>query len=389
MNALACLGAAAALTPAGSRASPTPLRIGHSLPLSGRFGDAARLTHERPVTLWAEQVNAAGGLSVRGTRRRVEIVPYDDGGDIALTTQHYLKLITVDKVDFILAPWGTAATAAVAPLASRYDYPLIAPTCQSRKLIDMNMRGFFCLQQQADKIMAAVVDVLLDRQIRNIGVLYMDDVFGLETLSGLQLAMHGKGIEVRERQAHALGATDLSGSLTAIKKSGAEAFVGITYPGETFLAAKQSKQVGFNPKLFFTAVGTAFPAYRQTFGAGAEGVLGMGAWNAKTSPAAKAFFDAHVKRFNAEPDRNATGFSYAALQILQNAVEHAGVERHAVVEYIAGHQFDTLIGPMRFVNGEDVALPGTLGQWQGSEFEIVWPHNRATAPLAFPKGPWA
>ena len=31
--------------------------------------------------------------------------------------------------------------------------------------------------------------------------------------------------------------------------------------------------------------------------AGAEGVLGMGSWNSKTSPGAKAYFDAHTKKF--------------------------------------------------------------------------------------------
>ena len=48
-------------------------------------------------------------------------------------------------------------------------------------------------------------------------------------------------------------------------------------------------------------MGTAFQLYRNVMTpAGAEGVLGMGSWNAKTSPGAKAYFDAHVKKFGAQ-----------------------------------------------------------------------------------------
>ncbi len=32
-----------------------------------------------------------------------------------------------DKVDLILPPWGTATNFAVAPIANKYGYPMMAP----------------------------------------------------------------------------------------------------------------------------------------------------------------------------------------------------------------------------------------------------------------------
>jgi branched-chain amino acid transport system substrate-binding protein len=387
--ALSSLAATAALRPAASLATAAPVRIGYAVPQTGPFAIVAQVTQERPTILWAEQLNAAGGLEVQGMRRRIELIGYDDRGEADLTTQHYLKLMTADKVDLILAPWSSKANSAVAPLANKYGYPLLASTAQSRKLLDMNLPYFFSVLQEPDKMMQAVVEVLVDKGVRTIGILYMDDLFGLENLSGLQLAMRGKALQISEQRAYSPGVKDLTPALQAIKDSKADAFVGLTYPAETFLAAKQASEIQFNPKLFFTAVATAFPAYRKTLGPAAEGVLGLGSWNPKTSAGAKAFFDAHVKRFHEEPDRWASGHAYAGLQILQQSVQHIGLDRRALREYIASHEFETIIGPMRFVGGENVAFPGTVGQWQGSEFEIVWPPSRATAPLEFPKVHWA
>ena len=121
-----------------------------------------------------------------------------------------------------------------------------------------------------------------------------------------------------EDKSYPLGVKDLSPVLRSIKDKNPDAFVGLTYPPDTILASRQSKEIGFNPKFFYASVGTAFQLYRNVMQAGAEGVLGMGSWNSKTSPGAKAYFDAHVKKFGAakEPDRWASGAPGPALEIL-------------------------------------------------------------------------
>ena len=175
--------------------------------------------------------------------------------------------------------------------------------------------------------------------------------------------------------------------LRAIKDKNPDAFVGLTYPPDTILASKQSKEIGFNPKVFFTAVGTAFPLYKQVMGPDSDGVSGIGSWSVKTSPAAKAFFDAHVKRFQKEPDRWASAHCWAGLQILQAAIEKVGMDRKAIREYIASGEHATIIGPVRF-KGSEIQFPGTVSQWVGGDFEVVWPANRATAKLSIPKPAW-
>jgi branched-chain amino acid transport system substrate-binding protein len=195
-------------------------------------------------------------------------------------------------------------------------------------------------------------------------------------------------IQVLERKSYPHGVQDLGPVLRTIKALNPDAFIGITYPPDTFLVSRQSREIAFNPRFFYASVGTAFPVYRNVMQSNTEGVTGMGSWNPKTSADAKAYFDAHVKKHGKEPDRWASGHCYAGLQILQQAVARAGLDRKAVRDQIANNEFKTILGPMRFAGSENASVPGTVGQWQGNEFEVVWPTNRATATLIPQKPAW-
>jgi branched-chain amino acid transport system substrate-binding protein len=207
-------------------------------------------------------------------------------------------------------------------------------------------------------------------------------------MGALELALRQKGIQLVEKKSYPIGVKDLQPVLNDIKQKNPDAFIALSYPPDTFLVTGQAKAIGFNPKIFYAAVGTAFPVYRDKMGATVEGVTGLGTWNPKTSAAAKAYFDAHVARWKKEPDRWASAHAWAGLQILQQAVEKAGLDRKALREAIANGEFDTIIGKIRFKDGENVSTPGVVSQWQKGEFEVVWPPQRATGKAVYPKPDW-
>lgn len=388
ITAVATTVATFALAPAARADEPT-IKIGYAISRTGPFAPGAQVTQEPNYLLWADQVNAAGGIAVKGgKKRKVELIGYDDRSDVETTVRTYEKLMGTDKVDLILPPWGSGTNFAVAPLANKYGYPMLAPTALSRKLVDMKLPYFFALLQQPDRMMGALVDFLADKKVKTVAVIYMDDLFGLENVNALLPLLKAKGIEVAEKKSYPLGVKDLSPTLKAIKAKNVDAFLGITYPPDTILASKQSKEIGFAPKVFYSSVGTAFPLYKEVMGSAAEDVMGMGSWNAKSSPAAKAYFQAHVKKFNKEPDRWASGHAWAGLQILQQAIEKVGLDRKAIRDYVAATEFQTVVGPIRFQGSENITTPGTIGQWEKGEFEVVWPKDRATAPPVFPKPAW-
>jgi branched-chain amino acid transport system substrate-binding protein len=369
----------------------TPVRVGYAIARTGPWTGGAQVSQEPNFLLWAEQQNAAGGLNVKGVKRPIELISSDDRSDIETCVRSYEKLMGSDKVDLVLPPWGSNANFAVAPLANRFGYPFLAPTALSRRLVEMKLPYFFLMLQQPKPMCDALVEMLKANGARSLACIYVDDLFGLENYAALKVALQGSGITLVEDKSYPGGVKDLSPVLRSIKDKAPDAFVGFTYPPDTILASRQAKEIGFNPKFFYASVGTAFQLYRNVMTpAGAEGVLGMGSWNVKTSPGAKAYFDAHVKKFGAqkEPDRWASGHCWAALEILTAAVAKVGLDRKAIRDYVAATEHQTIIGKVKFSGSENVATPGTVAQWQNGEFEVVWPKSHATAALNPNKPAW-
>jgi branched-chain amino acid transport system substrate-binding protein len=375
----------------GLWAQSAPVRVGYAIARTGPWTGGAQVSQEPNYLLWADQQNAAGGLDVKGVRRRIELISSDDRSDTETVVRTYEKLMGSDKVDLVLPPWGSNANFAVAPLANRFQYPFLAPTALSRRLVEMKLPYFFLLLQQPAPMTNALVDMLKANGCKTLACIYVDDLFGLENYSALKVALQGSGINLVQDTSYPGGVKDLSPVLRSIKDKNPDAFVGFTYPPDTILASKQAKEVGLNPKFFYASVGTAFQLYRNVMTpAGAEGVLGMGSWNSKTSPGAKAYFDAHTQKFGGkEPDRWASGATWAGLEILTAAVKQQGLDRKAIRDYVANGTHKTILGDIKFTGSENTATPGTVSQWQKGEFEVVWPPKVATAKLNPAKAPWA
>lgn len=381
---------AASLALRALRAQTGPVRVGYAISRTGPWTGGAQVSQEPNYLLWAEQLNAAGGLDVKGTKRPIELISSDDQSNVETCVRTYEKLMGSDKVDLVLAPWGSNANFAVAPLANRFGYPLLSPTALSKRLIEMKLPYFFLLLQQPAPMTAALVAMLKASGAKTLACIYVDDLFGLENYAALKVALAGSGITMVDDKSYPAGVKDLAPVLRSIKDKNPDAFVGFTYPPDTILASKQAKEVGFNPRFFYASVGTAFQLYRNVMTpAGAEGVLGMGSWNAKTSPGAKAYFDAHTKKFGGkEPDRWASGATWAGLEILTAAVAKVGLDRRAIRDYVANNEHSTIVGKIKFVGSENVGTPGIVSQWQNGEFEVVWPKSVATAALNPDKPAW-
>jgi len=126
-----------------------------------------------------------------------------------------------------------------------------------------------------------------------------------------------------------------------------------------------------------------------------EGILGEGAWNAKTSPGAKDFVEKYTARFPAATlDWWGHLFYWAGLECFEQAIEKAGtLDQKKIRDVLAKEKFDTVLGKTWFTTFGDgggglLAVechPGQIGQWQNGVFEVVAPKDKATADFVYPK----
>ncbi len=370
------------------------IRIGNPIALSGINVAGATMTQTRAYDMWVEDVNARGGIYVKEYDKKipVEIIRYDDKSDIGTAVKLTEKLLLDDKVDFLFPPWGTASHFALAPIVTKYKTPVVAITCSSVKLRELALTTPYMFQtlNQPQEMGAALVEICKELGVKRAAVIHHTDLHGIEFASQVVPQAVASGVDVLLYKSYPLGVKDLSPLLKEIKALNVDALLAFSYPPETFLITEQMKAIGLNPKLFYATVGVAYPSYRDKFGAKTvEGIMGAGVWNPKVSPAAKEWFDRYVKRWKEEPDRWGTAGGYSTCQVLVQAIEKAGtLDPTKVRDVIAsGVTFETVLGPLKYVDQFNTYYPGQVGQWQKGEFLTVDKTNRQAKPI-YPKPEW-
>src|SRR6202049_4974173 len=101
-------------------AQQPPIKIGMSMAQTGGLAGGGKASL-LGIKIWRDDVNGRGGL----LGRKVELVVYDDKSSASETPAIYSKLLDVDKVDLLFAPYGTVPTAPLMPLVKQRGLLLI------------------------------------------------------------------------------------------------------------------------------------------------------------------------------------------------------------------------------------------------------------------------
>jgi branched-chain amino acid transport system substrate-binding protein len=391
------VGIAAAWAAWGADA-PKSIRIGYAISLSGVNAQGAGVTTLPGYKLWVKDVNDKGGIMVKefGKRIPIEVTEYDDTSSAETMLRLEEKLMSQDKVNFVLPPWSTGFNLAAAPIFSKYGYPHLAVTANANDeedLVKQYKTLFFFLNQPAH-FGGALIGVMNklkgEGKINNkVAMLSVGDQFGAEMSAGFGAGLKAAGYDIVLQKSYPLGASDLTNEVKAAKASGADTFIAASYPPDTFMLTGTSIAQTYNPKIYYTAVGTAFAEFGGAFKQKTEGVMGIGGWDPNL-PGAGDYAKRQTAVTGHAPDGWASPVTYASLQILQQAIEKAGtLDRKKVLDMIAsGGPWDTVVGKVDLKTHIRETQWGA-GQWQKGKFVGVSPADMAGAqPVIFPKPAW-
>lgn len=382
---------------AHAQEAPKSVRIGWAIAKTGPNAGGTATTVAPNYRMWVKEINDAGGLMLKayGQRVPIEVVEYDDRSSSEEAVRATERLITQDKVDFVLPPWGTANNLAVGPTYEKHKYPLIAVNSVTDKAPDLVKRwkhAFFFLgtgAQYAEALVSYLDEAKKAGKIGDkIAMINIADGFGVELANAARKAAAKHGFTLVYDKSYPIGTQDMTPVLNEVKGKNADVFLAFSYPPDTVMITDQARVIGLNPKVMFTGVGTQFPMYKAKFGAAAEGVMGPGGVDFD-SPAIQDYFARHKAFSGQEPDRFASTVQYAALQVLQQSIERVGkVDRAAVTQEIKTGSFDTILGPVKLENQLFTNL-WWVGQWQNGEFYGIAPSNKKGAkPAILPKPAW-
>ena len=108
--------------------APSEIKIGTLYASSGPFAVASQGQFEG-LKFWADAINKDGGVFVKAFNKKipVKLVAYDDQSSTSTATTLYNQLITQDKVDVLVADFGSVLTSVAVPL--------VEGTAQKRALV--------------------------------------------------------------------------------------------------------------------------------------------------------------------------------------------------------------------------------------------------------------
>lgn len=374
---------AAAITALGigtaAAQAPDKITLGYAVSLSGPFAPGAMTTTVPNYRLWVHDVNAAGGLMLKkyGKRVPIEVTELDDRSNVEDAVRLTEKLMTADKVDIVLPPWGTGANLATAPVFNKHGYVHMATTAATDKIPQLAKRwnSTFWFLGMPSEGMAALTDLLNSLKAQNkigskVAMVHVAHAFGLEMANALRPELKKAGFEVVYDANYPINAKDLTNHIKSAQAANPDTFVALSYPRDTIMLTETAQVNGFAPKVYYAAVGTAFPVFKNKFGDKIEGIFGIGGWD-PTVPGAQAYFERHKKVIGQEPDRWASPVTYAALQVLQQAIERVGEIDHAkIIAEIDSGTFETIAGTIDMRDNRMVDQ-WWVGQWQDGEYRGV------------------
>lgn len=366
-----------------------PVRIGLGISQTGEFA-ATTAGPRAAYELWKDQVNAKGGLDVAGTKRPVEFVVYDDQSDAGKVAAIYEKLITDDKVDLLLSPWGSHSHFAIVGVLEKHHFPMVGSTASSLKIRSLKAKNiWFPTSSMPDSHATEMVKMFKTLGIKRVAVNTVQSGFPMENRQELLPALKKAGIEVVLDTQYAAGVKDITATLAEIKRLQPDAVVNLSYPPDAILYMRGAREQGITAPFQFLLVGPTAAFFSKMFGKNLDNIVTMGHWSpAKTDwPGAKEFFDAYQAKTGEAPDYLDAVLSYVSAQILEQAVAKAGLDKDALRKTISTDTFSTINGPIKFEGVQNVTTPTMFLQFQDGVVQIVHPPEMATAKFR-PKLKW-
>ena len=386
-------------------AQPKEFKVGVALSLSGIFSRDAALFKET-YDLWAETVNKAGGIKVKGTGYPVRITYYDDESNPQKGAQLVERLATQDKVDIILPGFGSSIALAASAVTEKYKYPYVSGAASANPIFERGFKYVFAtLNKTFEEVEgAAKVFTLAQPKPTRAAVIGSDHLFGKLAAEGFKKFLGEMGIEIVHFEIFPLDLSDYNSLLLKVKRQNPDLLlVGGLY-NHALRVMKAAKEVDFAPKGIAFSYGPTVPAFLNEFGKDADGVIAASEWlpsfpfKDPVFGSAQQFTEAIEKKYGHPPDY-VQAAAAGGLVAQQVAIETLGLtppldekKREALMEQLHKQDVMTLYGQVKFgPDGGIVQKPPIAVQIQNGKFVLVYPKEVGGAQagkLIYPLAPW-
>ena len=398
------LAAAAAMTAAPALAEDE-IVLGSAISLTGKYstnGLHAKNGYDFAVT----KINNAGGIKVGDKTYKLRVVYYDDESTPARGAQLAERLIQQDGVQYMLGPYSSGLTKAIAPVTEKYQIPMVEAEGASRSLFNKGYKYMFAVLSTSEQYLASAIDLAAEMAEKNgkkpsdvrVAMAFENDPFSLDVRAGViaDMERHGMQNVIDDKLPRDL--SDMSATLTKVKALKPDLLLISGHSKGAATAARQIGEMGISvPMIAMTHCEAADVTGK--FPDAANGLLCPTQW-AETLSYSDPFFGTAAEyevEFKATYPEYAektvpyqTAQATAAVWVFKDAFERSGsLDKDALRDAIAPPpttELSTFYGGIKFApEGNNIAKPMVLRQIQDGAYNVVAPSEFASHQIAFPR----
>ncbi len=372
----------------------------------------------RAVQLAVEEINAKGGVSVKGEKRPLEVVSIDTrehepGIPVTEALAAVEKLIAEKKPSaIVVGAFRSEVLLSSMELVAKHKVPYIttiAMTPESQKRIkeDYNKYKYvfrLCLNAPylVNYLSKTMEFIGKEYKFNRAYIVVQDVLWAKGTGAGLEKWLKANGWEVIGMDTYPTGASDFSSSLTKAKAGKAQVIVPIFDMPQSGILLKQAKSMKV-PALMAGFISPAVPGTAwKTFEGEVEGLVNLffeiGPMPVKAVPKSVQFYEGYSRKYGQEMASKLSGHgpgpSYDAVYLLAGAIEKAGsLEPDALVEAIKATDMEGVIGRIKFTDDHQVVYgtnpketaTGVVFQWKSPGVRVpVFPEAVAEGKIELP-----
>ena len=378
------------------------LVLGSAISLTGKYatnGVHARNGYEFAI----RKIKETGGVRIGDKCYDFKLIYYDDEskGDRGATLAE--RLINQDQVRYMLGPYSSGLTKAIAPVTEKYQIPMVEAEGASRSLFNKGYEYLFAVLSTSEQYLASAI-TLSAEMARKIGVSPSDvkvavavenDPFSLDVRAGVleDAARFDMNIVIDEKLPRDL--SDMSAILTKVKLLKPDLLVVSGHSKGAATAVRQiSEQKVKVPMIAITHCESADVV--GNFGPAANDILCSTQWAETLTYSDPVFgtageyeqeFKAAFPEYSDKPVPYQVAQASAAVYVFKDAFERAGtLDKQVVRDAIAETDLETFYGPIKFSEaGNNIAKPMVLRQIQNGKYNVVAPSEFASHKLNWPR----
>ena len=376
--------------------------LGAAVSLTGKYSSNGVHT-QNGYNMAVDRINSMGGVKVGGKTYKFEIIYYDDESNPKRAAQLAERLISQDGVEFMLGPYSSGLTKAMAPVTEKYGVPMVEANGASRSLFTKGYKYLFAVLAPANLYLDVAIRTAVELnggKPVNIAMAFEQDAFSQDVRLGIVDAAEDTGSKIVIDDKLPKELNDMAATLAKVKAVKPDVLVVSGHTKGALTAIRQIAEMKVDvPMLAMTHCDAA--KLSKQHGKNAQYALCASQWH-KTLTYKDDFFtdgmtyDADfTKMFDYAPPYQAAESS-AALLVFKDAFERANsFDQKKVRDALAATDMQTFYGNIKFApGGQNVSKPMVLFQVMCDsagkcENKVVAPLKWASAELIHPIPKWS